>query len=177
MVFYGTNCALYIRDIQLGEEFHHMYGDLFFFVDVEEANQLCGIVFVERRYTALVLSDQINSIAKQDSQLNFIKSKFVTGHSAGGRISYSNQTDMNFKKQEEILRKFRRHEFNLLIATSVVEEGLDIPKCNVVCRFDFPNNFCSYVQSKGRARAKKSRYIMLVEQEERTEKEGDLEVS
>ena len=94
--------------------------------------------------------------AKLDQELSFIKSDFVIGHGTGARVSYSSNTEMNFKKQEEVLRKFRndkkRHEFNVLIATSVVEEGLDIPKCNVVCRFDFPKNYCSYVQSKGRER-------------------------
>ena len=83
---------------------------------------------------------------------------------------------MNFKKQERILSQFRKHEFNLLIATSVVEEGLDVPKCNFVVRFDFPKNFGSYVQSKGRARAKNSVYCMLVEQQDMMEKRGELEV-
>ena len=133
-------------------------------------------MFVERRYTALVLSKQINIAAKLDPELASIKSDYVIGHGTGGKVNYSSYTEMNFKKQEEVLRKFRRREFNLLIATSVVEEGLDIPKCNVVCRFDFPKNFRSYVQSKGRARAKDSRYYMLVDEELEMEARGELEV-
>ena len=148
----------------------------YFVVDSSEENALCGIVFVERRYTALVLSKQINIAAKLDLELSSIKSNFVIGHGTGGKVNYSSHTEMNFKKQEEVLRKFRRREFNLLIATSVVEEGLDIPKCNVVCRFDFPKNFRSYVQSKGRARAKGSRYYMLVDKEKEMETRGELEV-
>ena len=146
------------------------------FPESSEENTLCGIVFVERRYTALVLSELINIAAKLDPELTFIKSNFVIGHGTGGKVNYSSHTEMNFKKQEEVLRQFRRHEFNLLIATSVVEEGLDIPKCNVVCRFDFPKSYCSYVQSKGRARAKDSRYYMLVDKEAKVEKESELEV-
>ena len=138
---------------------------------------LCGIVFVERRYTAVVLSEQINIAARLDHELSFVKSKFVIGHGTGAKVNYSTVTEMNFKKQEEVLRQFRRHKFNLLIATCVVEEGLDIPKCNVVCRFDFPKSFRSYVQSKGRARAKDSCYYILVDEEERIEKEGELEVA
>ena len=133
-------------------------------------------MFVERRYTALVLSKQINIAAKLDPGLTSIKSNFVIGHGTGGKVNYSSYTEMNFKKQEEVLRRFRRREFNLLIATSVVEEGLDIPKCNVVCRFDFPKNFRSYVQSKGRARAKDSRYYMLVDKESELETRDELEV-
>jgi len=147
-------------------------------VDSDEENILCGIVFVERRHTALMLSKQINIAAKLDPELAFIKSNFVTGHGTGGKVNYSNSshTEMNAKKQEEVLRKFRRREFNLLIATPVIEEGLDIPKCNLVCRFDFPENFRSYVQSKGRARAKDSRYYILVDEEFKMETTGELEV-
>ena len=36
--------------------------------------------------------------------------------------------------------------------------------------------FRSYVQSKGRARAKDSNYIILVDEEEYEEKQGELEV-
>ena len=130
--------------------------------ETDQAHKLCGIVFVERRYTALVLSEQINIVAEHDPELTFVKSKFFIGHGTGGKVNYSNEAGFNYKKQEEVLRQFRRHEFNLLIATCVVEEGLDIPKCNVVCRFDFPKTFRSYVQSKGRARAKDSSYYIFL---------------
>lgn len=131
---------------------------------------------MERRYTALVLSEQINIFAEHDPELTFVKSKFVTGHGTGRKVNYSNEAEMDFKTQEEVLRQFRRHKFNLLIATCVVEEGLDIPKCNVVCRFDFPKSFRSYVQSKGRARAKDSNYYILVDREEQVEKKSELAV-
>lgn len=144
--------------------------------ETDQAHKLCGIVFVERRYTALVLSEQINIVAEHDPELTFVKSKFVIGHGTGGKVNYSNEAGCNYKKQEEVLRQFRRHEFNLLIATCVVEEGLDIPKCNVVCRFDFPKTFRSYVQSKGRARAKDSTYYILVDRDEQVEKKNELAV-
>ena len=93
------------------------------------------------------------------------------------RFGYSKATEMDWKKQEKVLRQFRKHEFNLLIATNVVEEGLDIPECNVVCRFDFPDNVCSYLQSKGRARARDSIYYIFVDEKEKKVKEGELEVT
>ncbi|XP_068738102.1 endoribonuclease Dicer-like [Montipora capricornis] len=144
--------------------------------ECEKESKLCGIVFVEKRWTAVILSEQINFAALQDRELAFVKSKFVIGHGMGTqRVGYSKETEMDWKKQEEVLRQFRRHEFNLLIATSVVEEGLDIPKCNVVCRFDFPDNVCSYLQSKGRARAKDSIYYIFVDEREKEEKDSELE--
>ena len=50
-----------------------------------------------------------------------------------------------------------------LVSTDVLEEGMDITTCNLVIRFDEITTFRSYVQSKGRARAKPSKYIVLVE--------------
>ena len=142
---------------------------------MDQEHELCGIVFVERRYTALVLSEQINTVAEHDPELSFVKSKFVIGQGTDVKVFHSNEAEMSFQ-QEEVLRQFRRYKFNLLIATSVVEEGLDIPECNVVCHFDFPKNFRSYVQSKGRARAKDSRYYMLVDRKEQVEKKTELAV-
>lgn len=113
-----------------------------------------------------MLKDLLNRLAVTDEQLSFVKCNFVVGHGAVGSSASDSSHDMSWKKQEDILRKFRRHEFNLLIATSVVEEGLDVPKCNLVVRFDFPKTFQSYVQSKGRARAKPSEYIILASSSE-----------
>ena len=46
----------------------------------------------------------------------------------------------------------------------------------MVCRFDFPDNVCSYLQSKGRACAKDSIYYIFVDEREREEKDSELEV-
>lgn len=49
----------------------------------------------------------------------------------------------------------------MLITTSVTEEGFDIPGCNLVISFDTPFSLKSYIQIKGRARKKNSRYIIF----------------
>ena len=67
------------------------------------------------------------------------------------------------RRMKETLRQFRTGAVNVLVSTSVVEEGIDVPSCNLVIKFDFPQTFRSYIQSKGRARKKSSQYIMLVE--------------
>uniref|UniRef100_A0A8C1SPD8 ribonuclease III n=1 Tax=Cyprinus carpio TaxID=7962 RepID=A0A8C1SPD8_CYPCA len=111
---------------------------------------------------------------KQDPELAYISSNFITGHSIGKNQPRNKQMEVEFRKQEEVLRKFRAHETNLLIATSIVEEGVDIPKCNLVVRFDLPTEYRSYVQSKGRARAPVSNYIMLADSERTKTFEEDL---
>ena len=123
----------------------------------------CVLIFVERRNTAKLLYELLLESAKTKEELSFIRPTYVI--SANSRSS----TDINLlqnelKKQKETLLAFSRGESNLLIATSVLEEGLDVRKCNVVIRFDKPLNFRSYVQSRGRARAIPAKYILMVEE-------------
>lgn len=52
-----------------------------------------------------------------------------------------------------------------MVATSVLEEGVDVRACNLVVRFDGIKTYCDYVQSKGRARSPNALYILMVPQE------------
>jgi ERCC4-related helicase len=58
--------------------------------------------------------------------------------------------------------RFEKGEKNVLVASDVLEEGIDIQKCNLVVKFDMPKTYRSYVQSKGRARHRNSKYYILV---------------
>ena len=138
--------------------------------------ELHAIVFTERRITAVVLSKLINYQVINDMR-NFegIWSEPILGHDASSNVKLAD-CYMKSKDQNKILRRFRNEEFNILLATSVVEEGLDVKKCNVVIRFDGLNNYRAYVQSKGRARAKDSRYIVLAEKKEYNDIKRNLAV-
>jgi len=74
-----------------------------------------------------------------------------------------NLVDMRFKLSDQIktIRSFRNKNINVLISTSVTEEGLDIPECNLVVSFSEPKTIKSFIQLKGRARKEKSEYIIL----------------
>ncbi|CAF4913386.1 unnamed protein product [Pieris macdunnoughi] len=67
----------------------------------------------------------------------------------------------NGRKQEDVLKKFRMHECNLLLATSALEEGIDLPRCNLVVRWDLPPSYRSYGLCRSRARAAKSSVSLL----------------
>ncbi|CAF4791278.1 unnamed protein product [Rotaria sp. Silwood1] len=82
----------------------------------------------------------------------------------GKALSSVGSTAMTARYQRQTIKAFRAGEINVLVATAVVEEGLDIPKCNLVFRFNRPPNFSSYMQSKGRARAKQNASYMLQEE-------------
>ena len=64
----------------------------------------------------------------------------------------SRRTDKGFsqKKQVEVLEGFRNNEFNVLVATQVGEEGLDIPECNLVVFYDCVPSIVPYIQRRGR---------------------------
>lgn len=93
----------------------------------QKEEPVCGIIFVERRHTAYVLMWLIRSCA----DLHNIKSAVLTGHQANG----INEAKMGYKNQNRVISKFRSGEVNLLIATNVAEEGLDIQPCNLVVRY------------------------------------------
>lgn len=76
------------------------------------------------------------------------------------------EAENEHKRQEDVLRKYRSHECNIMVATFVLEQGCDLPKCNLVIRFDLPTSFHSYVQSKARARSNDAHYILLVNEDQ-----------
>lgn len=49
-------------------------------------------------------------------------------------------------EQREVIDKFRGGNVNLLIATTVAEEGLDIKECNIVIRYGLVTNEIAMVQ-------------------------------
>jgi endoribonuclease Dicer len=70
---------------------------------------------------------------------------------------------VSFREQVLMMMNFRKGIVNVLFATSVAEEGLDIPDCNLVIRFDLYTTLIQYIQSRGRARHANSRYIHMCE--------------
>lgn len=53
-------------------------------------------------------------------------------------------------------------QVNIIVATSMLEEGLDVQSCNLVIRFDPSATVCSFIQSRGRARMQDSVFLLLV---------------
>ena len=68
-------------------------------------------------------------------------------------------------QQEEIIANFRYGVVNLLISTTVGEEGIDIPDCNFVIRYNVRGNEIASVQSRGRVRDIKGKYEVVAGKE------------
>ncbi len=74
-------------------------------------------------------------------------------------------------QQKEVLNSFRRDDgCNILVATDIAQEGLDMPACSFVIRYNFVSNEIGTVQSKGRARADGSQCFLIVERNSQNEK-------
>uniref|UniRef100_F6XSF3 ribonuclease III n=1 Tax=Ciona intestinalis TaxID=7719 RepID=F6XSF3_CIOIN len=130
-------------------------------------NTLCGIVFVEERYVAMMLQRLLRELSKEDKNLKHVSSSHLTPGVEGERRGVD-PASMDQSKQEEVLRKFRSHESNLLICTGDLEDCAYMPKCNLIMRFDVPKSYRSYAESKSRARAQTSAYVMLVRETEKS---------
>ena len=60
-----------------------------------------------------------------------------------------------------MISDFRSGVCNLLVATDIAQEGLDIPECSYVIRYEFVSNEIGTVQSRGRARAEKGKLFLI----------------
>ncbi|ROW16837.1 hypothetical protein VPNG_01696 [Cytospora leucostoma] len=120
-----------------------------------EANVRC-IIFVEMRWTAKVLAD----LLQQDLvSIPALRVGVLMGANQDGGY-----TQTSFKQQLMTIIKFKRGELNCIFATSVAEEGLDIPDCNLIIRFDLYKTMIQYIQSRGRARQAESTYVHMIEE-------------
>ncbi|XP_060586933.1 antiviral innate immune response receptor RIG-I-like [Ruditapes philippinarum] len=113
-----------------------------------------GIVFVESRDLAKAISNWMN---ETDNLKQFYAKKCV------GQAVSVDKGGMTRAKQRNVLEYFRGGRHKLIIATSIVEEGIDITMCNLVIRYEHVTNEIVRLQSRGRARAANSKYYVLTE--------------
>ena len=110
-----------------------------------------GIFFVRAiKHTRYVT----NWIKSSPTLSHIIRVTHITGYSRTGGMEKSEQL--------RVLEGFRKGKYNLLASTSVLEEGLDVPECNFIIRYQNVTNEIAQVQAKGRARAQDSRMYTVV---------------
>jgi len=119
----------------------------------ERSDDSSCIVFVEKRHTARLLKLIFDHVGGPNLRCGVLV----------GINNRAGEENISLRSQILTLQKFRRKELNCLFATSVAEEGLDIPQCNLVVRFDLYRTMIGYVQSRGRARHRNSKYLHMAE--------------
>lgn len=121
-------------------------------------NKMRALIFVQRRRTAKILSNIICRFAQATPTVD-IRPEFMVGNNS--TIPDSIESLLCNRSNRKVLDRFRTNELNLIVSTSVLEEGIDVQECNLVIAFDKPISFRAYVQSKGRARMVNSRYVIM----------------
>ncbi|MHA1407284.1 MAG: DEAD/DEAH box helicase [Candidatus Heimdallarchaeaceae archaeon] len=116
------------------------------------------LVFAHYRVTAKMISDELNKIEN------------VSAHWFVGQSSMRGEKGLSQKQQIEIMQAFREGTYNVLVSTSVAEEGLDIGECELVVFYDAVPNAIRLIQRRGRTgRRKKGKVIMLIAEGTRDE--------
>ncbi|KAL6729489.1 hypothetical protein Aduo_000538 [Ancylostoma duodenale] len=113
-----------------------------------------AIVFVTRRSTAVELMNYLNT------------EKVLDRHDLVGFVTSTSKKSAEYgqtkEEQQKALDDFNRGKRKVIIATSVVEEGLDVSTCNLIIKYNSSSNAVQRVQRRGRARARDSRSVLIV---------------
>ena len=114
------------------------------------------IVFTESRDTAETLTDFLGE--------HFETRRFV------GQGDREGSDGMTQTEQKETLESFRNGEFEVLVSTSVAEEGLDVPDVDLVLFYEPVPKGIRSIQRKGRTgRASEGRVVVLLAEDTRDE--------
>lgn len=137
----------------------------------QNGENIKALIFVQRRHTAKNIFHIIQKCSEIDPEFK-IRPDFMVGNNSS--LPDSIETILQNKWNREVLKRFKKNKINVIVATSVLEEGIDLQMCNLVISYDVPQEFRSYVQSKGRARMKGSNYIIMCPSENYGRLQGKL---
>ncbi|KAG0159677.1 hypothetical protein PDIDSM_7200 [Penicillium digitatum] len=122
-----------------------------------------GLIFAKQRVTVSVLARILSLHPKTRDR--FQCAAYV------GWSSDKNRKDclgdlLHRDMQRDTLNEFRAGRKNLIVATDVLEEGIDISACSLVVCYNKPANLKSFVQRRGRARHRESTYAVMISDED-----------
>jgi len=101
--------------------------------------------------------DSITKICKELNTIKKVNAKVFVGQTKKG------ETGLSQKEQKEVIEQFKNKEFNVLCATSIGEEGLDIPEVSAVIFYEPVPSAIRKIQRAGRtARLMPGELIMLI---------------
>ena len=108
------------------------------------------IIFTHYRDTSLIVYNILKNI-NNAKPVRFI-----------GQAGKNNDKGLTQKQQVNIINKFKKGEYNILIATSVAEEGLDIPSTELVVFFEPIPSEIRNIQRRGRTARKMSGKVIIL---------------
>ena len=117
-----------------------------------KSDKMKGIVFVRTIQATEIICKWI---ATSEMLKASVRVASIVSFSRGG---------MAKNDQLDTINSFKRGDFNLLVSTPVLEEGLDVPDCNFIVRYLYVPNEIAHRQTMGRARAKDSHLYIIITQ-------------
>lgn len=125
--------------------------------ELKKNPNLRTIVFNQYRDSAKIVEKELNKLENINSKL------FVGQQKKEG-------TGLTQKEQIKIIEDFKNGIYNILVSSSVGEEGLDIPSVNLVIFFEPVPSAIRAIQRRGRtARVQKGKTIILMTKNTRDE--------
>jgi ERCC4-related helicase len=123
--------------------------------EVREKPDTRIIVFTNYRDTAEMIVSALRDTNAERAGIRAVK--FI------GQASKAEDKGLKQKEQVEIINQFKEGVYNVLVATSVAEEGLDIPATDLVLFYEPIPSAIRSIQRKGRtARRKVGNVIVLI---------------
>jgi len=112
--------------------------------------------------------DTVTKICKTLNEISGITARVFVGQAKKGEGK--NETGLSQKEQQEIIQEFSSGRINILVATQIAEEGLDIPEVSAVIFYEPIPSAIRQIQRRGRtARLEKGKLIMLITKNTRDE--------
>ena len=125
-----------------------------------DSTKMKALIFVQRRHTAKCIYHLLRILSGNDFKSLPICPDFMIGNNS--TLPESIEAILDNKWNHLVVQRFKKGITNLIVASSVLEEGIDLQMCNLVISYDAPESYRSYIQSKGRARMATSTYGMMV---------------
>ncbi|MCE5213603.1 MAG: DEAD/DEAH box helicase [Methanobacterium sp.] len=122
---------------------------------------------LEKNQQIIVFSqyrDTVNDIHRKCKENNIKSVKFF------GQAARDKEKGLTQKEQKKIIKNFRKGEYQVLISTSVAEEGIDIPSVDLVILYEPVPSEIRMIQRRGRTgRKTKGQMIVLITKNTRDE--------
>ncbi len=123
------------------------------------------MIFAQFRNTVTKICKEINSIEKANARVFVGQAKKTSGKGKNKKTSGLSQ-----QEQQELLKKFALGKINVLVSTSVGEEGLDISEMGHVIFYEPIPSTIRTIQRRGRtARLKPGKITFLITKKTRDE--------
>lgn len=133
--------------------FRHLTDELITWWDnVRGGDSRMALVLVKQRTTAVALKSLLGECIELKNR--GVRATHVVGHGRGAASD-----GMPVARQARVIAEISRRGFDVIVATSVAEEGVDLPVCDLVIQLDAPDCVRALVQVRGRARKFGSRFV------------------